>query len=194
MTPVGYLPTREAYEQGGYEVTPGATAYAPGCAEKLAESATRQLEGVVWASRNQRGWRIEDRGWKDSPCRLRGRRREFARPTKIVMDSRTTGLAQRQRGWGEGAGRRLWSGQEPDVVETSRDGGGAEVGDGHNPASSGDARYYGVPGAGRQAFTGVNGVMSGVLRREAKQHVGPLHLDLCDFSTGFNRKPCRTPS
>jgi hypothetical protein len=40
---VGYLPPREAYDQGGYEVTPGATAYAPGCAEKLAESATRQL-------------------------------------------------------------------------------------------------------------------------------------------------------
>ena len=43
---VGYLPTREAYEQGGYEVTPGATAYAPGCAEKLAESATRQLKDL----------------------------------------------------------------------------------------------------------------------------------------------------
>ncbi|HOX57746.1 MAG TPA: neutral/alkaline non-lysosomal ceramidase N-terminal domain-containing protein [Candidatus Paceibacterota bacterium] len=41
---VGYLPTREAYVQGGYEVTPGATAYAPGCAEKLAESAIRQLK------------------------------------------------------------------------------------------------------------------------------------------------------
>jgi hypothetical protein len=41
---VGYLPTREAYEQGGYEVTPGATAYAPGCGEKLVESASRQLE------------------------------------------------------------------------------------------------------------------------------------------------------
>ncbi len=41
---VGYLPTREAYNQGGYEVTPGATAYAPGSAEKLVESATRQLK------------------------------------------------------------------------------------------------------------------------------------------------------
>jgi hypothetical protein len=41
---VGYLPTREAYDQGGYEVTPGATVYAPGCAEKLLESASRQLE------------------------------------------------------------------------------------------------------------------------------------------------------
>jgi neutral ceramidase len=42
----GYLPTREAYGQGGYEVTPGATAYAPGCAEKLAESASRQLKAM----------------------------------------------------------------------------------------------------------------------------------------------------
>ena len=42
----GYLPTREAYEQGGYEVTPGATVYAPGCAEKLAESASRQLASL----------------------------------------------------------------------------------------------------------------------------------------------------
>lgn len=41
---VGYLPTREAYDQGGYEVTPGATAYAPGCAENLAKSAVRQLK------------------------------------------------------------------------------------------------------------------------------------------------------
>jgi neutral ceramidase len=43
---VGYLPTREAYAQGGYEVTPGATVYAPGCAEKLAESAIRQLNSL----------------------------------------------------------------------------------------------------------------------------------------------------
>jgi neutral ceramidase len=41
---VGYLPTREAYAQGGYEVTPGATVYAPGCGEKLVESASRQLK------------------------------------------------------------------------------------------------------------------------------------------------------
>jgi hypothetical protein len=41
---VGYLPIREAYEQGGYEVTPGATVYAPGCGEKLVESASRQLQ------------------------------------------------------------------------------------------------------------------------------------------------------
>jgi neutral ceramidase len=45
----GYLPTREAYEQGGYEVSPGATVYAPGCAEKLAESASRQLAKLFGA-------------------------------------------------------------------------------------------------------------------------------------------------
>jgi hypothetical protein len=43
---VGYLPTREAYDQGGYEVTPGATVYAPGCGEKLVESACRQLKDL----------------------------------------------------------------------------------------------------------------------------------------------------
>ena len=42
----GYLPTREAYEQGGYEVSPGATVYAPGCAEKLVDSARRQLTAL----------------------------------------------------------------------------------------------------------------------------------------------------
>lgn len=46
----GYLPTREAYDQGGYEVSPGATVYAPGCAEKLAESASRQLAKLFGAS------------------------------------------------------------------------------------------------------------------------------------------------
>jgi hypothetical protein len=43
---VGYLPTREAYDQGGYEVTPGATLYAPGCGERLVESASRQLKDL----------------------------------------------------------------------------------------------------------------------------------------------------
>jgi hypothetical protein len=42
----GYLPTREAYQQGGYEVSPGATVYAPGCGEKLVESASRQLAAL----------------------------------------------------------------------------------------------------------------------------------------------------
>jgi hypothetical protein len=43
---VGYLPTREAYDQGGYEVTPGATVYAPGSGERLLESASRQLAAL----------------------------------------------------------------------------------------------------------------------------------------------------
>jgi neutral ceramidase len=41
---VGYLPPREAYPQGGYEVTPGATIFSPGCSEQLVDSAHRQLE------------------------------------------------------------------------------------------------------------------------------------------------------
>ena len=42
----GYLPTRDAYEQGGYEVSPGATAYAPGCGEKIVKSGLRQLTAL----------------------------------------------------------------------------------------------------------------------------------------------------
>ena len=41
---VGYLPTADAFDQGGYEVTPGATNYAKGAAEKLTASAIQQLE------------------------------------------------------------------------------------------------------------------------------------------------------
>jgi len=40
----GYFPTREAFDQGGYEVTPGATKYVPGSSERLVDSALRQLE------------------------------------------------------------------------------------------------------------------------------------------------------
>jgi neutral ceramidase len=47
---VGYLPTREAYDQGGYEVTPGATVYAPGCGERIVESASRQLKQLFEAT------------------------------------------------------------------------------------------------------------------------------------------------
>jgi hypothetical protein len=43
---VGYLPSREAYDPGGYEVTPGATVYAPGCSERLVASASRQLPAL----------------------------------------------------------------------------------------------------------------------------------------------------
>ena len=41
---VGYLPPREAYRQGGYEVTPGATVYSPGSVEQIVKSAGQQLE------------------------------------------------------------------------------------------------------------------------------------------------------
>jgi len=40
---IGYLPTREAFDQGGYEPTPGSTRYEPGAGDKLADSAVRQL-------------------------------------------------------------------------------------------------------------------------------------------------------
>jgi hypothetical protein len=41
---LGYFPDRKAFTQGGYEVTAGATNYEPGSAEKLVESAVRQLK------------------------------------------------------------------------------------------------------------------------------------------------------
>lgn len=41
---IGYLPTREAFAQGGYEVSPGATRYEPGAGELLVDSAVRQLD------------------------------------------------------------------------------------------------------------------------------------------------------
>jgi len=40
---VGYIPTAEAYEQGGYEPTPGSTRYAPGAGETLTEVALELL-------------------------------------------------------------------------------------------------------------------------------------------------------
>lgn len=43
---IGYIPTREAYPHGGYEVTPGATLYQPGCGERLVDSAVRQLTAL----------------------------------------------------------------------------------------------------------------------------------------------------
>ncbi len=46
---IGYIPTREAYPLGGYEVTPGATMYQPGCGERLADSASRQLVALFVA-------------------------------------------------------------------------------------------------------------------------------------------------
>ena len=41
---IGYLPTRESFEQGGYETTAGSTFYAPGAGERLVSSALAQLE------------------------------------------------------------------------------------------------------------------------------------------------------
>ena len=40
---VGYLPTREAFEQGGYESSIGSTNYEPGAGDKLTASALGQL-------------------------------------------------------------------------------------------------------------------------------------------------------
>jgi hypothetical protein len=41
---IGYLPTREAFEQGGYEPTTGTTLYEKGAGEELTASALRQLQ------------------------------------------------------------------------------------------------------------------------------------------------------
>ena len=41
---IGYLPTRESFAQGGYEVTVGSTLYAPGAGEQLADTAAAQLQ------------------------------------------------------------------------------------------------------------------------------------------------------
>ncbi len=41
---IGYLPTRKAFEQGGYETTVGSTFYQSGSAERLVEAAVAQLE------------------------------------------------------------------------------------------------------------------------------------------------------
>ena len=40
---IGYLPTAEAFDQGGYEVTPGATKYHCGAGETVLQSALSQL-------------------------------------------------------------------------------------------------------------------------------------------------------
>ena len=41
---IGYLPTEDAFLQGGYEPTVGSTFYEPGSAERLVDAAVRQLE------------------------------------------------------------------------------------------------------------------------------------------------------
>ena len=58
---IGYIPTREAYAQGGYEVTPGATWYQPGCGEALMEAAVRQLTALL-ANKENRSWRNKSDG------------------------------------------------------------------------------------------------------------------------------------
>ena len=40
---IGYIPTRQAFEEGGYEPSPGATFYTADCGPLLVESALRQL-------------------------------------------------------------------------------------------------------------------------------------------------------
>lgn len=40
---IGYIPTREAFEQGGYEPTPGSTMYEKDIGERLTASALSQL-------------------------------------------------------------------------------------------------------------------------------------------------------
>jgi len=41
---IGYLPTRESFDQGGYETTVGSTHYEPGAAERLVDAAAEQLD------------------------------------------------------------------------------------------------------------------------------------------------------
>jgi len=41
---IGYIPTRESFAQGGYEVITGSTFYQPGAGEKLAAAAVAQLQ------------------------------------------------------------------------------------------------------------------------------------------------------
>ncbi len=46
---IGYLPTRSAFDQGGYEPTVGSTFYQPGAGERLADSAVDQLRKLFAA-------------------------------------------------------------------------------------------------------------------------------------------------
>ncbi len=41
---IGYIPTRESFTQGGYEVTVGSTFYQPGAGEQLVDAAVAQLQ------------------------------------------------------------------------------------------------------------------------------------------------------
>ena len=44
---IGSLPTPETFEQGGYEITPGATRYEANAGEKLSASAINQLKNFL---------------------------------------------------------------------------------------------------------------------------------------------------
>lgn len=46
---IGYLPRREAFQQGGYEPAVGSTRYEPGAAERLVEAAVSDLERLFSA-------------------------------------------------------------------------------------------------------------------------------------------------
>ena len=51
---IGYLPTEDAFLQGGYEPTVGSTFYEPGSAERLVDAAVSQLKQLFTTSPPQR--------------------------------------------------------------------------------------------------------------------------------------------
>ena len=46
---IGYIPTRESFQQGGYEATVGSTVYEEDSAERLVNSAAEQLDRLFGA-------------------------------------------------------------------------------------------------------------------------------------------------
>jgi hypothetical protein len=52
---IGYLPTREAFERGGYETTTGSTFYEPGTAEQIVASALGQLDEIFSTDEREPG-------------------------------------------------------------------------------------------------------------------------------------------
>ncbi len=50
---IGYLPTRKAFQQGGYETTVGSTFFESGSAERLVESAVTQLQRLFATTGNE---------------------------------------------------------------------------------------------------------------------------------------------
>ena len=55
---IGYLPTRESFQQGGYETTTGSTFYEAGSAERIVASALVQLEEVFSTTDNEVSSRV----------------------------------------------------------------------------------------------------------------------------------------